>query len=449
MQRAIHLSSMMSVHDSTGDLFAASQPTQRVTPSGKVPLAERLRPRSFDDLVGQDDVVGPGRPLRNAIEQDRLSSVIFWGPPGCGKTTLAGLVAQYTKSQFVPFSAVTGGIPELREIIKAAEQRRNRGLATILFVDEIHRFNKAQQDAFLPHVERGTVVLIGATTENPSFELIAPLLSRSLVIVLHPLATEALGSILDRAVADSERGLGSLRLTIRPAARERLIAFGNGDARSLLTTLEFVAGQALVGPDGRRIIDEQVLESALLKKALRYDKGGEEHYNLISAYIKSLRDSDPDGALYWLARMLEGGENPRFIARRMVIFASEDIGNAEPEALILANAVAQAVEFVGLPESQISLAHGTTYLATRPKDNASYVGLQEAVRDARQHGNLGVPLHLRNAVTSLMNDIGYGKGYRYVHEDPAAKAEQDHLPDPLKGSRYYRPRISAGDEERG
>lgn len=446
MQRAIHLSSMMSVHDSTGDLFAASQPTQRVTPSGKVPLAERLRPRSFDDLVGQDDVVGPGRPLRNAIEQDRLSSVIFWGPPGCGKTTLAGLVAQYTKSQFVPFSAVTGGIPELREIIKAAEQRRNRGLATILFVDEIHRFNKAQQDAFLPHVERGTVVLIGATTENPSFELIAPLLSRSLVIVLHPLATEALGSILDRAVADSERGLGSLRLTIRPAARERLIAFGNGDARSLLTTLEFVAGQAPVGPDGRRIIDEQVLESALLKKALRYDKGGEEHYNLISAYIKSLRDSDPDGALYWLARMLEGGENPRFIARRMVIFASEDIGNAEPQALVLANAVAQAVEFVGLPEAQITLAHGTTYLASRPKDNASYVGLQEALRDARQHGNLGVPLHLRNAVTSLMKDVGYGKGYRYVHDDPAAKSEQGHLPEPLKGTRYYRPRMPEGEE---
>ena len=436
----------MPAHDSTGDLFASSPPARSAAPSGKVPLAERLRPKRFDDLVGQDDVVGPGRPLRTAIEQDRLSSVIFWGPPGCGKTTLAGLVAQYTKSQFVPFSAVTGGIPELREIIKAAEQRRARGMATILFVDEIHRFNKAQQDAFLPHVERGTVVLIGATTENPSFELIAPLLSRSLVIVLHPLATDALGSILDRAVADTERGLGLLRLTIAPDARDRLIAFGNGDARSLLTTLEFVAGQAPVGPEGRRIIDEQVLESALVKKTLRYDKGGEEHYNLISAYIKSLRDSDPDGALYWLARMLEGGENPRFIARRMVIFASEDIGNAEPQALVLANAVAQAVEFVGLPEAQITLAHGTTYLASRPKDNASYVGLQEALRDARQHGNLGVPLHLRNAVTSLMKDVGYGKGYRYVHDDPAAKSEQGHLPEPLKGTRYYRPRMPEGEE---
>ena len=411
-------------------------------------MAERLRPRHFDDLVGQDDVVGKGRPLRQAIEQDRLSSVIFWGPPGCGKTTLAGLVAQYTKSQFVPFSAVTGGIPELREIIKAAEQRRAVGRATTLFVDEIHRFNKAQQDAFLPHVERGTVVLIGATTENPSFELIAPLLSRSLVVVLKQLTAEALGVILDRAVADFDRGLGSLRLTVQPAARERLIAFGNGDARSLLTTLEFVAGQTPEGRDGTRTIDERLLDTALLAQSLRYDKSGEEHYNLVSAYIKSLRDSDPNGALYWLARMLEGGENPRFIARRMVIFASEDVGNADPQALLVANAVAQAVEFVGLPEAQINLAHGTTYLASCPKDNASYVGLQEARRDARQYGNLGVPLHLRNAVTSLMKDIGYGQGYRYVHDDPAARGDQSHLPDSLKGERYYRPRTS-DDEERG
>ncbi len=427
----------MARHKSTGDLFP---PPELPARAGKIPLAERMRPHSFDDLVGQDEVVGRGRPLRKAIERDELSSVIFWGPPGCGKTTLAWLVAEHTASQFVPFSAVTGGIPELREIIKAAQDRRSLGQATTLFVDEIHRFNKAQQDAFLPHVERGTVVLIGATTENPSFELIAPLLSRSLVVILKPLTEDALGLILDRALADRERGLGSLRIDVHPAARHRLIAFGNGDARSLLTALEFVAGQAVTRPDGSRTIDEQTLDAALLKKSLRYDKSGEEHYNLISAYIKSLRDSDPDGALYWLARMLEGGENPRFIARRMVIFASEDIGNADPMALVLANAVAQAVELVGLPEAQINLAQGTTYLASRPKDNASYVGLLEALQDAKQQGNLGVPLHLRNAVTSLMKEVGYGQGYRYVHDDPAARTEQDHLPDPLRGKRYYRPR---------
>ena len=279
----------MARQESTGDLFPPPELPTRV---GKIPLAERMRPRRFDDLVGQDDVVGPGRPLRKAIEQDELSSVIFWGPPGCGKTTLAGLVAEHTASQFVPFSAVTGGIPELRELIKAAEHRRSLGRATTLFVDEIHRFNKAQQDAFLPHVERGTVVLIGATTENPSFELIAPLLSRSLVVILKPLTEDALGLILDRALADRERGLGSLRIDLHPAARHRLIAFGNGDARSLLTALEFVAGQAVTRSDGSRTIDEETLDAALLKKSLRYDKSGEEHYNLISAYIKSLRDSD-------------------------------------------------------------------------------------------------------------------------------------------------------------
>jgi putative ATPase len=314
------------------------------------------------------------------------------------------------------------------------------GQRTILFVDEIHRFNKAQQDAFLPHVERGTVILIGATTEKPSIEIIAPLLSRSLVVVLQPLSDEAMGTILDRAVTDLARGLGSLHVTLAPEARRRLIGFGNGDARAALTALEFVVTHAPAGPDGRVIVDERAMDAALLKKALRYDKAGEEHYNLISAYIKSLRDSDPDGALYWLARMLEGGEDPKFIARRMVIFASEDISNADPFALVLAVAAFQAVESVGLPEAQINLAHVTTYLATRPKDNASYVGLLEALRDAREHGNLEVPMHLRNAVTSLMRDLGYGKGYRYVHEDPSAKKEQRHLPDDLKNKRYYRPK---------
>jgi len=420
------------------DLFTSTG----ASPAGPAaPLAERLRPRSFDDLVGQDALVGVDRPLRKAIESDHLSSLIFWGPPGCGKTTLASLIAQHTKAHFVSFSAVTTGIPELREIIKTAEHRlaisRQK---TVLFVDEIHRFNKAQQDAFLPHVERGTIILIGATTENPSFEVIAPLLSRSLVVVLQPLSDAALGRILDRALNDADVGLGSLRLRMTGEARGRLLNFANGDARSLLTALEFLAGQAPQESDGTRRLDDAFVEAALLRKTLRYDKSGEEHYNLISAYIKSMRDSDPDGALYWLARMLEGGEDPKFIARRLMIFASEDVGNADPMGLCVATAVAQAVQFVGLPEAQINLAQGTTYLATRRKDNASYIGLLEALNDAKVLGNLGVPLHLRNAVTSMMRDLGYGKGYRYVHEDPGAKDAQTHLPDALKGRRYYRPK---------
>ncbi len=422
------------------DLFL-TRPSRPRGPDPSAPLADRMRPDDFSDFVGQDQIIAPGRPLRRAIESDTLSSVILWGPPGSGKTTLARIIARCTKAEFVAFSAVTSGIPELRRIIKAAEQRRAlRRQRTILFVDELHRFNKAQQDAFLPHVERGTIILLGATTENPSFEVIAPLLSRSMVVVLTPLSDEAIGQILDRALADAERGLGQFTVDLTPDARRRLIGFGNGDARVALTALEFVVSQTLPGANGRVRIDEQALETALLKKALRYDRAGEEHYNLISAYIKSLRDSDADGALYWLARMLEGGEDPRFIARRMVIFASEDIGNADPLALVIATAVFQAVEFVGLPEAQINLAHGTTYLASRPKDNASYIALKEALQDARAFGNLEVPLPLRNAVTSLMRDLGYGQDYKYVHDDPSAKSDQTHLPDRLKGKRYYRPK---------
>jgi putative ATPase len=418
------------------DLFDAPKRDRRMD----APLAERMRPETFDDLTGQDEIVGKGRPLRNAIEADRLSSVILWGPPGCGKTTLAHLISRSTKAHFVSFSAVTSGVQELREIIKAAEHRlATRGQKTILFVDEIHRFNKAQQDAFLPHVEKGTVILVGATTENPSFEVVAPLLSRSLVAVLRPLDDEALGSILDRALTDADRGLGAARIVMSEEARHRLIGFANGDGRSLLMALEFVAEQAVSQPDGTKRLDDAIVAAALLKKTLRYDKSGEEHYNVISAYIKSLRDSDPDAALYWLARMLEAGEDPKFIARRLVIFASEDVGNADPLGIVIATAVAQAVEFVGLPEAQINLAQGTTFLATRPKDNASYAALLEALRDAKAGGNLGVPLHLRNAVTSLMRDLGYGKGYRYVHDDAQAK-EQPHLPEALKGRKYYKPK---------
>ena len=422
------------------DLFVTKSSRPRGS-DPSAPLADRMRPEDFSDFVGQDEIVAPGRPLRRAIESDTLSSVILWGPPGSGKTTLARIVAHRTKAEFVPFSAVTSGIPELRRVIKAAEQRRAlSGQRTILFVDELHRFNRAQQDAFLPHVERWTVILLGATTENPSFDVIAPLLSRSMVVVLQPLSDEAISRILDRALADAERGLGKFKVDLMPEARRRLTGFGNGDARVALTALEFAVSQTPPGPDGRVRIDGQALEAALIKKALRYDRAGEEHYNLISAYIKSLRDSDADGALYWLARMLEGGEDPRFIARRMVIFASEDVGNADPLALVIATAVFQAVEFVGLPEAQINLAQGTTYLASRPKDNASYVALKEALQDARAFGNLDVPLHLRNAVTSLMRDLGYGQGYKYVHDDPSSKIDQPHLPDRLKGRRYYRPK---------
>jgi putative ATPase len=405
-----------------------------------------MRPRSLDEVVGQDEVLGPGRPLRLAIEQDTLTSVILWGPPGSGKTSLARLIAAHTKAHFEPFSAVTSGLPELRRVIKLAEQRRVvKHQRTILFVDEIHRFNKAQQDAFLPHVESGTVTLVGATTENPSFEVISPLLSRSLVVVLRPLSEEALVKILERALRDTEHGLGRYHVEMDVDAMQSLVAFANGDARVALNALEFAVLHTPPDPNRSVRLDKHALAAALQKKSLRYDKGGEEHYNIISAFIKSLRDSDPDGALYWLARMLEGGESPRFIARRMVILASEDVGNADPMALVVATSVAQAVELIGLPECRLNLAQGVTYLATCPKDNASYAGLLEAERDAQEHGNLPVPLHLRNAPTNLMRDLGYGKDYRYVHDDPAAKTEQTHLPEKLGKKKYYRPKKSKGD----
>ena len=400
-----------------------------------------MRPQTLDEVVGQDEILAPGRPLRAAIEQDPLTSLILWGPPGSGKTSLARLIASHTKAQFEPFSAATSGLPELRRIIKLAEQRRAvNGRRTILFVDEIHRFNKAQQDAFLPHVESGTVTLIGATTENPSFEVVSPLLSRSLVVVLQPLSEQALARIIERALKDPDRGLGRYHVELEMDAMRNLVAFANGDARVALNALEFAALHTAPGQGGIVHLNPSALADALQKKSLRYDKGGEEHYNLISAFIKSLRDSDPDGALYWMARMLEGGEEPRFIARRMVILASEDVGNADPMALVVATAVAQAVEFIGLPECKLNLAQGVTYLAACPKDNASYIGLHEAQKDAREHGNLPVPLHLRNAPTDLMKDLGYSKDYRYVHDDPAAKTEQTHLPEKLGKKKYYRPK---------
>jgi len=425
-----------------------SQPTPKPISFSVGPLAERFRPQTLAEFLGQEHLLAENEALRQAIESDEVPSLILWGPPGSGKTTLAYLIAQHSKAAFVPFSAVISGVPELRGIIKEAIQRRRlSGQSTIVFVDEIHRFNKAQQDAFLPYVERGDITLIGATTQNPSFEIIVPLLSRSLVVELHPLNDEAMGAIIDRAMNDQDRGLGTFNVTVTPDARRGLIQYGNGDARSMLTALEYAVRQVATKEKTPRVLDQEHLKRILQKKSLRYDKDGEEHYNVISAYIKSLRDSDPNGALYWLARMIVGGEDPKFIARRMVIFASEDIGNAEPLAVVVATSIFHAVEVIGLPEAQINLAQGTTYLASCPKSNASYVGLKEALADVKQFGNLPVPLHLRNAVTSLMHEAGYGKGYRYVHEDPHAQGKQTHLPPSLQGRQYYRPTKEKRPEE--
>jgi putative ATPase len=401
------------------------------------PLADRMRPEDFDEFFGQDELVGEKSPLRGAIQDDNMASLIFWGPPGCGKTTLARIIARKTKANFVKFSAVNTSINDVRKAIKEAEElRKFHNKRTILFIDEIHRFNKAQQDAFLPFVEDGTVVLIGATTENPSFEVISPLLSRSAVYVLRPLSDKAMGSILLRALKDEKYGLASLKIDFSKDALEKLVNFADGDARTGLNGLEF-AVNFLKSKDQHKVSGKEISE-ILEKHALRYDKKGEEHYNVISAFIKSMRDSDSDGALYWLARMVESGENPRFIARRMVVFASEDIGNANPEALRMAISVAQAVEYVGMPEAQINLAHGVTYLACSPKSNASYQALLSAIKDAKK-GSFGVPLHLRNAVTNLMKTLGYGKYYKYAHNFPEGKTNQTHFPKEIGEQKYYFP----------
>ncbi len=404
----------------------------------QAPLADRMRPETFEEFFGQNEIIGPDSPLRRAAQNDSLASLIFWGPPGCGKTTLARIIAEKTKSYFVKFSAVNSSIKDVRAAMKEARERRKfYDKGTILFIDEIHRFNKAQQDAFLPFVEDGTVVLIGATTENPSFEVISPLLSRSAVYVLKPLDEKAMKSVLLRALKDKEQGLGKTKMKISEKALNKLVGFSNGDARTGLNNLEFVVN-FLKSKNQFEIKEKQVSE-VLKKQALRYDKKGEEHYSVISAFIKSMRDSDPDGALYWLARMVESGENPRFIARRMVIFASEDIGNADTNALVVATSVARAVEFVGFPEAQINLAHGVTYLATAPKDNSSYVALLKAKKDAKK-GSFGVPLHLRNAVTNLMKDLGYGKDYKYAHDIPGEKNIQPHFPKEIGEQKYYFPK---------
>ena len=407
---------------------------QNSSPRDDAPLAERMRPRTLDEVVGQRHLLGEGKLLRRLVETDQLSSVIFWGPPGTGKTTLAQVIAASTRSRFVSFSAVMQGVKDVREMVaKAREERAYHGRKTLLFVDEIHRFNKAQQDAFLPHVERGDIILIGATTENPSFEVNSALLSRSRVFVLHPLEAADIRILLERAM-NHPSGLAGRGLEIDDEALDRLSDQSGGDARIALNTLEVAAATV----DGNRIGVETIQE-ALQKKALLYDKGADEHYNVISAFIKSMRGSDPDGALYWLARMIEAGEDPLFIARRMVIFASEDIGNADPRALQVAVAVQQAVHFVGLPEGRINLAQAVTYLATAPKSNASYIGIDEALAEVRKSGALPVPLHIRNAPTRLMKDLGYGKDYRYAHNYDEGYVSQQYLPDRLQGRRFYRP----------
>ncbi len=406
----------------------------------EAPLAARMRPRALADFVGQEHLVGEGRVLRRSIEADQLSSMILWGPPGSGKTTLAYVIAAITRSHFSPVSAVSSGVADLRRVVEEARQRRGtQGQRTVLFIDEIHRFNKAQQDAILPCVEDGTITLIGATTENPSFEVIAPLLSRCRVFTLNALTAQQVGALVQRALDDSERGLAALKVEMDEDASRHLLAMASGDARIALNALELAALTTPPDGEGKRRITLATMEDALQHRALQYDRAGEEHYNQISALHKSLRGSDPDAALYWLGRMLEAGEDPLYIARRLVRFASEDVGLADPGALQVAVAAQQAVHFVGLPEGNLALAQAVVYLATAPKSNSLYRAYSEVQEDIRRTGYQPVPLHLRNPQTSLMRDVGYGRGYRYAHDFEGHFVEQQNLPDALADRTYYHP----------
>jgi len=431
-------------------LFGSSEQTN-------APLAARMRPHTLEEFVGQSHIIGEGHALRKAIQSDRVPSLIFWGPPGTGKTTLAQIIAELTDARFCALSAVSAGVADLRRVVGEASQRRSLGKRTVLFIDEIHRFNKAQQDAVLPYVEDGTVTLIGATTENPSFEVNSALLSRSRVFVLHALADEDISLIVARALSDRERGLGDGQLTIAPDALRDLVAMSNGDARVALSTLEFAATALESRPPHEREITAALVADALQRRAVSYDKGGDQHYDVISAFIKSLRGSDPDAALYWLARMIDAGEDPLFIVRRMVILASEDVGLADSRALQVAVAAQQAVHFVGMPEGFYALAHCALYLATAPKSNSVGRGYGAAMQDVVSTRNDPVPLHLRNAPTGLMKNLGFGRDYKYAHDQysgmkheaslPPASRLQAYLPELIGERAYYQPG-DQGDEQK-